>query len=139
MAGEILGRRIPALLRSRSASTSARRSGFLATLAAGTSKPCYVGYSFLVLPTLRQAFARVADGYLGKLRSVDLIFAHGGHPKSGSEWKLQPEAAGGGVLVDPGVHVLDLALCFVPGANIDVARGAPGSGRPASRRTCTSR
>ena len=125
VAGEILGRRIPALLE-KPLGLNIGEAERIATLAAGTSKPCYVGYSFRFLPTLRQAFARVADGYLGKLRSVDLIFAHGGHPKSGSEWKLQPEAAGGGVLVDPGVHVLDLALCFVPGAKIHAAAASTG-------------
>ena len=47
--------------------------------------------------------------------SVDLFIGHaGGHPRSTEDWKLRPELAGGGVLIDPGVHLLDLALQVVP-------------------------
>ncbi len=125
VATRVLGQRKPALLE-KPLGLNLAEAERIAALAATTEKTCYVGYSFRFLPTLRMAFARVAEGYLGKLRSVDLIFAHGGHPKSGNEWKLKPEAAGGGVLIDPGVHVLDLALCFVPGARVHAAAGSTG-------------
>jgi predicted dehydrogenase len=125
VAARILGLRKPTLLE-KPLGLNLAEAEKIAALAATTEKPCYVGYSFRFLPTLRMAFARVADGTLGKLRSVDLIFAHGGHPQSGNEWKLRPEAAGGGVLIDPGVHVLDLALCFVPGAKAHAAAASTG-------------
>jgi 1,5-anhydro-D-fructose reductase (1,5-anhydro-D-mannitol-forming) len=125
MAARILGQRKPALLE-KPLGLNLEEAQTIASLAAATEKPCYVGYSFRFLPTLRKAFARVAEGSLGKLRSVDLIFAHGGHPQSGNEWKLRPEAAGGGVLIDPGVHVLDLALCLVPGATAHAAAASTG-------------
>ena len=125
VAARILGQRKPALLE-KPLGLTLDEGKAIASLAAATEKPCYVGYSFRFLPTMRKAFARVADGYLGKLRSVDLIFAHGGHPQSGDEWKLRPEAAGGGVLIDPGVHLLDLALCLVPGATAHAAVASAG-------------
>ena len=34
-------------------------------------------------------------------------FGHGGGPGQGS-WKLDPVRAGGGVLIDPGIHLLDI-------------------------------
>jgi predicted dehydrogenase len=125
VAARVLGQRKPALLE-KPLGLNLAEAERIAEQAAATEKPCYVGYSFRFLPTLRMAFARVAEGYLGKLRSVDLMFAHGGHPQSGNEWKLKPDAAGGGVLIDPGVHVLDLALCFVPGARAHAAASSTG-------------
>lgn len=74
----------------------------------------FVGYNYRFLPAVRGALQRVAEGRLGKLRSIDMLLGHGGHPDSGREWKLQPERAGGGVLIDPGVHLLDLLLLMSP-------------------------
>jgi predicted dehydrogenase len=43
-----------------------------------------------------------------------MLLGHGGHPKSDEGWKLDPVRAGGGVLMDPGVHLLDLLLALAP-------------------------
>jgi 1,5-anhydro-D-fructose reductase (1,5-anhydro-D-mannitol-forming) len=86
----------------------------LESLAGTVPLPSFVGYNYRFLPTMRKVFDRLADGYLGELRSVDLFIGHGGHPRSTEDWKLRPELAGGGVLIDPGVHLLDLALQVVP-------------------------
>jgi predicted dehydrogenase len=114
VAGRILGQGKPALIE-KPLGLNLGEARVIARLAAPLARPSFVGYSFRFLPTVRVAFERVAAGYLGNLRSVDMVFAHGGHPRSGEEWKLQLAASGGGVLIDPGVHLLDLALCFVPG------------------------
>jgi len=115
IATRVLRQRKPALIE-KPLGVNLGEARALAALAGACEKPCFVGYSFRFIPTMRAAFERIATGYLGKLRSVDLVFAHGGHPGSGDDWKLDPGAAGpGGVLVDPGVHLLDLALCIVPG------------------------
>jgi 1,5-anhydro-D-fructose reductase (1,5-anhydro-D-mannitol-forming) len=84
----------------------------LAAAAAGTAS--FVGYNYRYLPTLREAFARIARGELGALRSIDVFLGHGGHPGSAEGWKLRPELAGGGVILDPGVHLFDLLLCLEP-------------------------
>jgi 1,5-anhydro-D-fructose reductase (1,5-anhydro-D-mannitol-forming) len=76
--------------------------------------PSFVGYNYRFLPTVRALFSAVAIGALGNLRSIDMFLGHGGHPHSADGWKLRPERAGGGVLLDPGVHLIDLLLCVAP-------------------------
>ncbi|HYP78314.1 MAG TPA: Gfo/Idh/MocA family oxidoreductase [Polyangiaceae bacterium] len=86
----------------------------IAHLAERVSRPSFVGYNYRFLPTMQKVFERLRDGSLGELRSVDMMIGHGGHPRSTEDWKLRPEQAGGGVLIDPGVHLLDLALQVAP-------------------------
>jgi predicted dehydrogenase len=93
--------------------------------------PSFVGYNYRFLPTVRELMKIAGDGRLGTLRSVDMLIGHGGHPESAKEWKLDPTRAGGGVLLDPGVHLLDLLLQLAPGASctgVEATRGFWGSG-----------
>jgi len=46
----------------------------------------------------------------GDIISVNMIIGHGNSPGMENSWKLQPEISGGGALIDPGVHLLDLAI-----------------------------
>jgi predicted dehydrogenase len=57
----------------------------------------------------------VAGGRLGEVVSVSLHLGHGGRPGDESTWKLDPARAGGGALLDPGIHLLDLALLLAGG------------------------
>ncbi len=84
----------------------------IADAASGTES--FVGYNYRFIPNVREALRRAARGELGKLRSADLFIGHGGHPRSADGWKLDPVRAGGGALIDPGVHLLDLLLCLDP-------------------------
>jgi 1,5-anhydro-D-fructose reductase (1,5-anhydro-D-mannitol-forming) len=93
--------------------------------------PSFVGYNYRFLPTVREVMRIAADGRLGRLRSIDMLIGHGGHPESGKGWKLDPRRAGGGVLLDPGVHLLDLLLQLAPDARctaVEATRGFWGSG-----------
>ena len=90
----------------------ARQARAIADAGRGTAS--FVGYNYRFLPTLREAFVRLRRGELGALRSVDMFLGHGGHPGSAEGWKLRPELAGGGVILDPGVHLFDLLLCLDP-------------------------
>jgi predicted dehydrogenase len=91
---------------------NAAESRRIAEAGAGTAS--FVGYNYRFLPTFREATARLERGELGRLRSVDMLLGHGGNPGSAEGWKLRPEAAGGGVILDPGVHLYDLLLCLEP-------------------------
>src|SRR5271165_450316 len=98
----------------------------LEALAAGLERPSFVGYNYRYLPAVSELMRRAHAGELGRLRNLDLLVGHGGHPKSGEGWKLDPMRAGGGVLLDPGVHLLDLLLRLTPDVrctNIEATRG----------------
>jgi 1,5-anhydro-D-fructose reductase (1,5-anhydro-D-mannitol-forming) len=86
----------------------------LEALAAEVALPSYVGYNYRYLPAVAELVRRVHAGAAGKLRNLDLLVGHGGHPGSAEGWKLDPVRAGGGVLLDPGVHLLDLLLALAP-------------------------
>jgi 1,5-anhydro-D-fructose reductase (1,5-anhydro-D-mannitol-forming) len=98
----------------------------LEALAAGLSQPSFVGYNYRYLPAVSELLRRAGAGELGELRNVDMLVGHGGHPGSAAGWKLDPARAGGGVLLDPGVHLLDLLLALAPSAAcvaIEATRG----------------
>jgi 1,5-anhydro-D-fructose reductase (1,5-anhydro-D-mannitol-forming) len=111
--------------------TSPAAARQLEKLADKLPSPSFVGYNYRFLPTIREALRIAADGRLGRLRSVDMLIGHGGHPESGKGWKLDPMRAGGGVLLDPGVHLLDLLLQLAPAASctgLEATRGFWESG-----------
>ena len=86
--------------------------------AARLERPSFVGYNYRFLPTVVRAFDALNSGALGRLRSLDLLLSHGGNPDSANGWKLQPSRAGGGVIIDPGTHLIDLLRCAVPDADL---------------------
>jgi len=86
----------------------------LAQLAGALPKPSFVGYNYRFLPAVRILLEGVCSGRFGRLRNVDLLLGHGGHPSSAEGWKLDPVGAGGGVLLGAGVHLLDLLLTMAP-------------------------
>jgi 1,5-anhydro-D-fructose reductase (1,5-anhydro-D-mannitol-forming) len=98
----------------------------LELLAARLPVPSFVGYNYRYLPAIGVLMQLVKAGALGALRNVDMVVGHGGHPGSAVGWKLDPARAGGGVLLDPGVHLLDLLLQLAPTADctaIEATRG----------------
>jgi 1,5-anhydro-D-fructose reductase (1,5-anhydro-D-mannitol-forming) len=98
----------------------------LEALAAGLSAPSFVGYNYRYLPAIGELLRLATSGELGELRNVDMLVGHGGHPASAASWKLDPARAGGGVLLDPGVHLLDLLLLLAPAVGcvaIEATRG----------------
>jgi predicted dehydrogenase len=98
----------------------------LEAAAARLDRPSFVGYNYRFLPHVRDLFAAVDAGQLGELRSVDMLIGHGGNPGSAQGWKLRPDQGGGGVLLDPGVHLLDLLLLLderLEPSHVDATRG----------------
>ena len=96
----------------------------LADAARGTAS--FVGYNYRFLPTFLEAAARIQRGELGALRSIDMMLGHGGNPRSAEGWKLDPALAGGGVILDPGVHLFDLLLCLEPRLRLQHAAATRG-------------
>ena len=67
-----------------------------------------VGFNYRFMPSVQEAKSILQKGELGEIHSVKMDLGHGGSPKDIGSWKLNPDSAGGGVVLDPGIHLLDL-------------------------------
>lgn len=72
-----------------------------------------VGFNHRYHPAVRRARALHASGALGELMFVRGRYGHGGRPGYEREWRANPAVSGGGELIDQGVHLIDLARCFL--------------------------
>jgi predicted dehydrogenase len=115
VASRLLKRGVPVLVE-KPLGRSVDEAAMLTQLAQKCERPSFVGYNYRFLPSFRGIVDAIRDGTIGTLRSCDFLIGHGGNPKSAEGWKLDPVRAGGGVILDPGVHLLDLLLQLLPGA-----------------------
>ena len=72
----------------------------------------FIGYNYRFYDGVNMAIKDMRDKVFGNIISVNMILGHGGNPKDINSWKLDPKKAGGGVLIDPGIHMLDLCKCM---------------------------
>lgn len=68
----------------------------------------HIGFNYRYFPGIRRLLQDVRAGLFGELISATMILGHGCSPGQEKTWKLDPVRAGGGCLIDPGVHLLDL-------------------------------
>jgi predicted dehydrogenase len=94
------------------AARSASELDALIAAARRAGRSVAVGFNHRFHPALREARALVAQGAIGALLSVRARYGHGGRPGYEREWRADPHAAGGGELLDQGVHLIDLARWF---------------------------
>ena len=88
--------------------------------AAATSKQLMVGFTHRFYPFNQAAKQMVADGKIGRPYTCRVRFAHRGPYQSWvakSDWFFNLKQAGGGAVLDMGIHALDLAR-FVLGAEV---------------------
>ena len=71
-----------------------------------------VGYNHRYHPALNKAHQLYREGAIGRLHFMRSVYGHGGRAGYDKEWRAQPEVAGGGQLLDQGVHILDLFRWF---------------------------
>jgi predicted dehydrogenase len=69
-----------------------------------------VGFNYRFMPAITVLDRAITNKELGEIISVEISLGHGGSPEDKSSWKLDPEIAGGGALLDPGIHLLDLLV-----------------------------
>jgi predicted dehydrogenase len=67
-----------------------------------------VGFNYRFFPGIATLMADAREGRFGALISVSMVLGHGGSAGMDGGWKLDPVKAGGGCLIDPGIHFLDL-------------------------------
>ena len=71
-----------------------------------------VGYNHRYHPALATAHELFLKQEIGQIHLMRCIYGHGGRPGYDQEWRAQAEMAGGGQLLDQGVHALDLFRWF---------------------------
>lgn len=62
---------------------------------------------------IRKARVLFDKGIIGELIFVRCRYGHGGRPGYEKEWRVDPKIAGGGELLDQGIHALDLFRWFM--------------------------
>ena len=72
-----------------------------------------VGFNLRYHRAMRLARELVDDGAIGDLLYVRGRYGHGGRLGYEKEWRCDPKISGGGVLIDLGVHLIDLAGWFL--------------------------
>lgn len=72
-----------------------------------------VGFNHRYHPALQKARQLVDEGAVGDLMFVRGRYGHGGRIGYEKEWRANPALAGGGELIDQGVHLIDLSRWFL--------------------------
>ena len=71
-----------------------------------------VGFNHRFHPALVKAHELFTSGVIGPLMYIRARYGHGGRLGYETEWRADPDRAGGGELLDQGVHLIDLARWF---------------------------
>ena len=72
-----------------------------------------VGFNHRYHRALQEARRIFLSGALGEMMFVRGRYGHGGRVGYEREWRADPQASGGGELLDQGVHLIDLARWFL--------------------------
>jgi len=95
---------------------AARCAAELEAVMAAAHRACVlvrVGFNHRYHPAMQKAHTLYAEGALGALLYVRGRYGHGGRLGYEKEWRANPALAGGGELIDQGVHLIDLARWFL--------------------------
>ena len=84
----------------------------LIQLVAKIKVPVKVGFNHRFHPAFIQAREIWATGEMGELMYIRGRYGHGGRLGYEKEWRADPAIAGGGELLDQGVHLIDLSRWF---------------------------
>ena len=92
---------------------NAQEAGEMVQAAAAAQKVLKVGFNHRHHPAIWQAHELAQAGKIGPLMSIRAAYGHGGRPGYDQEWRGNPDLAGGGELLDQGVHIVDLCRWFL--------------------------
>jgi predicted dehydrogenase len=73
---------------------------------------CKVGFNHRFHPGMEKAKELIDAEAIGPLMMIRGRYGHGGRLGFEKEWRANPEIAGGGELLDQGVHLIDLCLWY---------------------------
>lgn len=94
-------------------STNVQEAVDVVNVARARGRKVGVGHQFRLLPTIREARKRLADGAIGPVRLVVATLAQpwlASHRGGENSWRFDPKVAGGGILADAGDHLIDALL-----------------------------
>jgi predicted dehydrogenase len=74
-----------------------------------------VGFNHRYHPAFVKAKEIVTSGEMGKLMFIRACYGHGGRIGYEKEWRADKDIAGGGELIDQGMHLIDLSRMFLGG------------------------
>ncbi len=87
--------------------------------AAGKNARVHVGLNYRFMRGVATLVSDWQNRRFGQPISLRLQIGHGGKPGDEASWKLDPVRCGGGALLDPGIHLLDLVTCLT-GDDVDI-------------------
>ena len=73
------------------------------------SQKLYVGLNYRFYDGIKKLILDVKNKKFGKISSVEMFMGHGQNPKMQKSWKLNKLKSGGGAVIDPGIHLINLA------------------------------
>lgn len=76
-------------------------------------KKVKVGFNLRFHPALMKAKEIADSGGIGEMMFIRGRYGHGGRTGYDREWRADPKIAGGGELLDQGVHLIDLSRWFL--------------------------
>lgn len=71
------------------------------------------GFNHRHHPAILKAHELWSQGSIGPIMFIRAVYGHGGRPGYDKEWRANPDLAGGGELLDQGVHIIDLCRWFM--------------------------
>ncbi len=71
------------------------------------------GFNHRYHPALQKAWKLCSEGAIGEILFIRGRYGHGGRPGYETEWRCHPQTAGGGELLDQGIHLITLARWFL--------------------------
>jgi predicted dehydrogenase len=72
-----------------------------------------VGFNHRFHPAIQKARELIKEGVIGELMFVRARYGHGARKGYEKEWRSIPEIAGGGEVLDQGIHIIDLSRVFL--------------------------
>jgi len=70
------------------------------------------GFNHRYHESIREVKSIIDAGHLGRLLWIRGTYGKAGGPLYDQDWRNDPEISGGGILIDQGIHLLDLVLMF---------------------------
>jgi len=90
--------------------------------AQASGKVLKFGFNHRFHPSVLRAAELVESGELGRLVTMRGAYGKSGGHGYDKNWRNDPERSGGGILIDQGIHMLDLMSMFSPGLDVVAAR-----------------